>query len=379
MKRFARKIYEYVINPPSDESLVEVGIGHSLPTIWLLGKTGAGKSSIVQKLTGQSRAQIGNGFMPCTRDYSRYDYPDVHPIVSFLDTRGLGEADYDPGEDIAALMKSSHAVLLVVKLRDPERNALLNTLKQLRKSAKHIRSSDIAVVHTGVLELPDADSRKRAIALCQKALEDVWGDELDYCEVDFADTKDGSEPGDVGFDELVSLIGNKLPALELWLQKSAHKDAERESFDKLSSEVLWYSTTAAATDAVPIVGLVSVPAIQGKMLHSLAQKYGIEWSAGDFGEFISTLGTSFAVKYAINFGGRQLGKLIPGYGQIVGSAFAATISFTSTYALGRVACMYLYHKQKKEPLNQEDLRSAFVQAMTEGKSAGQKIFDVGKQ
>jgi uncharacterized protein (DUF697 family) len=167
--------------------------------------------------------------------------------------------------------------------------------------------------------------------------------------------------------------------LELWLQKSAHKDAERESFDKLSSEVLWYSTTAAATDAVPIVGLVSVPAIQGKMLHSLAKKYGIEWSAGDFSEFISTLGTSFAIKYLVNLGGRQLGKLIPGYGQVAGAAFAVTISFASTYALGRVACMYLYHKQKKEPLNEKDLRSAFVQAMTEGKSVGQKIFEVGKQ
>ena len=101
MKNIASKIYEYVINPPSDEELAKAWQqpDRKLPTIWLLGKTGAGKSSIVQKLTGHTSAEIGNGFMPCTRDSRYFDYPQEHPLLRFLDTRGLGEVDYDAGDD----------------------------------------------------------------------------------------------------------------------------------------------------------------------------------------------------------------------------------------------------------------------------------------
>ena len=73
----------------------------ALPVVWLLGKTGAGKSSLVRALTEQTEAEIGNGFQPCTRSARSYDFPPDQPLVRFLDTRGLGEAGYDPAEDLA--------------------------------------------------------------------------------------------------------------------------------------------------------------------------------------------------------------------------------------------------------------------------------------
>ena len=59
MKKFASRIYDYVINPPSDDELKKAWqqCDLQLPVIWMLGKTGAGKSSIVQQLTGHSRAE----------------------------------------------------------------------------------------------------------------------------------------------------------------------------------------------------------------------------------------------------------------------------------------------------------------------------------
>lgn len=56
----------------------------SLPVVWLLGKTGAGKSSLVRALTGQTEAEIGNGFAPCTRSARSYDFPAHEPLVRFL-------------------------------------------------------------------------------------------------------------------------------------------------------------------------------------------------------------------------------------------------------------------------------------------------------
>jgi uncharacterized protein (DUF697 family) len=157
------------------------------------------------------------------------------------------------------------------------------------------------------------------------------------------------------------------------LRESDHENAEQENFNKLKADVLWYATTAAATDTVPFVGLVSVPGIQGKMLHSLAQKYGIVWSKANYSEFIAALGTSFALRYAVSLSARQLGKLIPAYGQVAGTAFSVTVSYASTFAIGRAACSYLYHKKTNTPYEGESLSNVYKQAMSEGKGVGKEM------
>ncbi|MGB5326228.1 MAG: GTPase, partial [Pseudomonadales bacterium] len=150
MRKVFRTIYASIINPPADEELAKAWqvADYQPPTIWLLGKTGAGKSSIIQKITGQSAIKIGNGFMPCTKSARAFDYPETRPVVRFMDTRGLGEVEYDPAEDLAALGQASQALLVVMRLRDAEQSAVLDALGQIRKSAKSIRQENVVVVHT---------------------------------------------------------------------------------------------------------------------------------------------------------------------------------------------------------------------------------------
>jgi uncharacterized protein (DUF697 family) len=374
VKKLASKIYDYVINPPSDEELRKAWqvIDEALPTIWLLGKTGAGKSSIVQKLTGHTRAEIGNGFMPCTNTSESFDYPQQHPILRFLDTKGLGEADYDASEDLDSLGNSSHALLVVVRIRDGEQSAVVEALRDIRQNARHIHKSAILIAHTGALEIPDEHDRKRAIDFNQSRLESAWGSPIDFAVVDLAPQAGTESLNDYGVDALKDLISNKIPELRLWLSRHGHENAEQENFNKLKTDVLWYASTAAASDALPFLGLVSVPAIQGKMLHSLAQRYGIVWNKTNYSEFITALGTSFALRYAVGLGARQLGKLIPAYGQVAGSAFAVSVSYASTYAIGRAACSYLYHKKTNTPYGADALNTVFNEAISEGKRIGKE-------
>jgi uncharacterized protein (DUF697 family) len=138
--------------------------------------------------------------------------------------------------------------------------------------------------------------------------------------------------------------------------------------------VLWYAGTAAASDALPVVGLVTVPAIQGKMLHSLARRYGMAWNRRSFSEFTAALGAGIALRYAISLGGRQLAKLVPAYGQLLGAAFAVAVSYGATWALGRAACKYLYHKQTGTPLDEAGLRELYNEALAAGRAASRDAF-----
>src|SRR5262249_51423417 len=102
------------------------------PVIWLFGKVQSGKTSIVRALTGAERAQIGDGFRPCTRWAVRYAFPNADfPLAVFLDTRGLGEAGYDPQEDLATLQSEAHMLLVVVKAMDMALEQVLNALEQI--------------------------------------------------------------------------------------------------------------------------------------------------------------------------------------------------------------------------------------------------------
>ncbi|MCP1167784.1 GTPase domain-containing protein, partial [Limimaricola sp. ASW11-118] len=136
----------------------------SLPVVWLLGRTGAGKSSLVRALTGLDEIELGSGFAPCTRSAAVFDFPSDRPLMRFLDTRGLGEAGYDAAEDLAQCEARSHAILAMARLDDPAQSDLEAALREVRRRKPRIR---VIVLHTAAAEVPDAQARFRARAATQ--------------------------------------------------------------------------------------------------------------------------------------------------------------------------------------------------------------------
>lgn len=351
------------INPDQNPKIVlpEQQEALPLPTLWLLGKTGAGKSSIIQALTGLTEVEVGNGFSPCTQTAFAWDYPTEHPVLRFLDTRGIGEASYDPEEDLALSSSQSHALVIVARVDEPEQSSVVKALQQIRKK-KHLK--EVLVVHTALMQVKEPD-RERLVAHNQALFEKAWGGSLPLVTVDFdCDTQKYFHR-----DELLALLADMVPLVGLALKDKEHSTAEEKNFETLSTEVLWYASVASASDLLPAVGLVSVPAIQGKMLHSLANQYGVEWSVRTFTELVSVMGTSFGIQYGVKLGARQLGKFIPGYGQTVGAVAAATISFGTTYGLGRAASYYFYRKSRGETVDPEAVQALYKEAFEIGKKA----------
>ena len=351
------------INPGKNPDLIHAQQFQrdNLPTLWLVGKTGAGKSTFIQAITGLSSVEVGNGFSPCTKTAQAYDYPQDKPLVRFLDTRGLGEADYDPEADLEEIGQLGHALVVVMKADEPEQSAVLSALKKIKQKNK-IRH--LLLIHSAVL-LSDEKDRERQITFNEHQVKEVWGNDFSAVAVDF-ETEDGSV---YHYDTLVDALEEMLPVVGIIAEGRDHSTIEEANFDVVKKDVLWYAGSASASDLIPAVGLVSVPAIQATMLHSLANQYGVEWNKRTFNEFIGTLGSSFALQYGMKLGVRELIKFIPVYGQTVGAVTAAAMSFGTTYGLGRVACYYFYHKNKGEDVSTADMQDLYKDAFKKGTAA----------
>lgn len=328
----------------------------ALPTLWLLGKTGAGKSSLIRHITGNERITIGNGFRPCTTTSEAYDYPDNNPWVRFLDTRGLDEANYDPEEDLSYCQAQSHALLICARIDDPEQSTLIEALKRIRKK---IPTKSVLVIHTASEQITNLSERQRAHQYQLQQIEEAWGDSLPYILMDLANFN-----APIGAESLQQQLIELLPAAAHLSEKLRLREEEQLTFNQHKSLIKRYATAAAATDTLPIVGFITVPSIQATLLNKLAKAYELQWSRKDLSAFVGTLGTGFGIQYASHLGLRQLVKLLPVYGQTLGSAGAAAVSFATTYAIGRVACLYLYYQRHQTPLSPEELQKQYRQAFT---------------
>lgn len=329
------------------------------PVIWLLGKTGAGKSSLIRALTGLESVEIGNGFQPCTKASRVLPFPADRPLMRFLDTRGLGEVDYDPAEDLAEAEKAAHLVLVVARLDDPVQGEVEAALRKLCRRRPELR---VMLVITGADLAADAGERARAEAGLLKAFSAAARTDMPHVTLSLAE---GQEPPELA--QVVDFLAGTIPHVALSLGRGRHRPGEPGRWAEHRAEVLWYAGAASTADAVPLVGAVAVPGIQAAMLNALARRYGVSWSRARFQEFAAALGTAIALRYGASYGIRQLAKLVPVVGQTAGAALASTLSFATTFALGRAAARYLDGLARGEEASPEELRGLYLEAFRKGR------------
>lgn len=351
----------------------------SAPVIWLLGKTGSGKSSIIATLTGATHAEVGNGYVSCTQTSCLFDFPNQAPLLRFLDTRGLGEPGYDPAEDLAWSRAQSHLVLVVLKAGDPSQEEVIGVLQSIRQVQP---DWPILVVQTGLHDLyptgqrnhpsiyPFAESnafnassdipRQLLNALnYQRALfGKLNGTPPLFVAVDFTQEQDGFMPNDYGKSALIDAILEVAPEGVKRLVRMKLEQEQLGISDKriqaLNMRILYWAAGAAAIGAAPVVGIVTVPLTQAAMLSQLATVYGVDWSSKDIGTLVTMLGAATVV----NQGGllllRQIAKIGPWVIPI-----AAAQDYALTYGLGRAACVYLQARQNNTEADANQVQAAF--------------------
>ena len=377
----------------SQDVVVDTDIGEqarrSAPVVWLVGKVQAGKSSIVKALTGSNDAQIGRGFKACTTTAHLFDFPANAPVIRFLDTRGLGETGYDPADDIAFCEGQAHLLLVVMKAMDQQQQSVVNVVTAVRQlhgewpvvvaqtnlhegygerpAAEQLRHPQPYPFGTSIRDSPNVAAGctglARALAHQRAMFDGVPGrGPILFVPVDFTLADDGFTPQLYGLDALRTALGEAAPlGLAAWLAGSAAL-ASDELASRAHPHVMGYATAAAAVDTLPVAGLVAVPGVQAKMLHSLARIYGVEWDRRMWIEFSSCLGSGVMLRLMVGLGIREAIKLLPAYGQSVATASAAATSFATTTALGKAACYFLQQRLSGRT-DRDGVAAAYQQAL----------------
>ncbi len=356
-----------------------------IPAIWLFGKTGSGKSSVISYLTGAEGATIGEGYRPETKTSRRFDFPDSQePLLTFLDTRGLGEADYDPSEDIDHFSGATQLMIVTVRVTDHALECILNPLRLIRKSspARPVLLV-LTCLHeaTGTIDLtvgvdpfmaPSGDAAAHEIAteipaslqmLIDKKVLQFAGVHDAVIPVDLTLLEDGFADSDFGGSRLKQAILDQLPQayrqaiLALKEAKSMGKSARKQ---QVRWQVLASSALAGTAGAMPMPW-VDIPVVLGIQAHlavKIAGIYNQELTAARWAVLSSAAGSRIALRLAI----REALKFIP----LVGMAAGAASSFAFTYALGMSWDWYFADSRKGNTPSPEQLKQIFSAELKRG-------------
>lgn len=363
------------------------------PIIWMLGKTGSGKTSIISAVTGDSRAEVGSGFKPCTATSRIYDWPEGAPILRFLDTRGLGEPGYDPSADIAVAEAQAHVLLVCMAVDDPNQQEIVAAVERVRRRS---RAWPMIVASTKLHRLypPGAGHPERypyrgvdgdaaaearepaetrdqeeavprdlrlALRRHRELLAAIPGPPPRFVPLDFTQPDDGYVPVSFGREALhAAFLEAGVDALRN-LEEQAHDGRQGNGARRTESVILGYATAAAGAGAVPIpvAGVGGLVAANGLMVQKLAERHGVALTRQHTKEFVGSLGGIALLGASARYGLRELLKLVPGIGTVAGATLSSVAAFGLTYGVGQAACAYLRSVTRGQAIDPQEIRRAF--------------------
>ncbi len=350
-----------------------------IPRLWLFGKTGSGKTSIVRYLTGAADAVIGGGFRPQTQLARLFNFPDDElPIIRFLDTRGLGEANYDPAADLAQFDQNAHLMIVTVRATDQAVEDVIRPLRALRKADPQ-RPVLLAVtcLHDAypgeqhpepdpfgddLRPLPDSlpGELRRAIEAQYRRFEGLYDRAT---PIDLTPDGEGFHQPEFGGARLKQAILDLLPAAyrQTLVQMDQLREIVGEMYERRTAPIiLSHCALAASAAAVPLpwVDLPVVLAIQSHMVHRLAKLNHQKLDAAT----LTHVGVAVGGRIAFRMGLRELLKFIPW----VGMAINAAAAFAITYATGAAWNWYFVQIRQGHLPTDDELREVYRKQLETG-------------
>jgi uncharacterized protein (DUF697 family) len=383
----ARQWIETAVMGPAFAELREFIEESRPPVLFLAGRSGHGKSSVINALAGKKIAETGH-VKPTTPQALAHliSFPERFATWQVVDSRGIFETSPPggaPAPDATralsdAMLKHRPDVVLHV-IATPEVRALANDLRVMSEIMDGLRGQ------TGgetplvvVLSKPDIIGNPREWPperYSRKAAQ--IKEALDYFVSDALQIRTGFRPLDLNtpyrgyefeansrnvfcvvpvfaleeeeawnVETLVGAIGERLP-------KSARLDfyqaqQRKEFLRRLSDSVIKRFAaiaTAIGTSPIPVADIAVLTPLQLMMIAVVAGLSCRQLSVSSATQYLTAAGINVGGAVGMRTVAQQLIKLIPGAGPMVSGGIAGA----GTYALGKSAQGYFFSGELKRP------------------------------
>ncbi len=383
-----REMFKRAVLGPALEEVRHMITDSRPPRIYLIGRSGEGKSSLINALVGRHEAMVSDVKRGQTTSERYYvSFPKSYSSWDIYDSRGIfdpdvivGQAEEESLEFLKRdLIEKKPDIILHVIAARSIRN-LSCDIKALKEVSSHLMSHGQVMPKTLVVisqpDLlgdravwpPDACVTKAGLIL----------EAMDYlCAVlkvksvaplNLNSRLDGYRVNDEAYagiipaclfmdlaknrddrwnvDTLSDFIGEELP--EAAKLDFAQAQKRKELLMKMSASVIKrFASIATGIGGVPVPvpDIVILTPLQLLMVSIIAGLSCRPLSSDTAKEYLAAAGVNVGAAFALREGARQLVKLIP----IKGAVISAGIAGASTYGIGKAAEAYFFLDKRVDP------------------------------
>ena len=384
-----QKIRDTILGDEELKNLMDGVDSHRPPRIFLIGRTGVGKSSLINALCGAYVAPVSDT-RSCTETAQTYQCKDgERTLMEILDTRGIAESDNLNAEISAEDMLINQvkefspdvAIFMLNCTHRDDVDSDVNFLKKLSESyaqAYNMRLPIVAVVNKcdemapSRLKNPNEYTESKTKKIAEQVqhykeiivknnlkIDDIiavsslidWmtadGTEIDADSIESLPVSD-IEKLQIAFDgryhieELLNILEKAILdfsarmglRMALKLQEVVRRIANQlnKSFSAMSATV--------ALSPIPISDIYILLLLQGILVCLIASLSGRDISLDTAKEFVLSMGGIAGAGYGFRLLAQQASKILNVFWAGSGSAVSASIAALGTSAIGKAAIAY---------------------------------------
>src|SRR5690625_706025 len=348
-------------------------IGARPARIAIVGRRGAGKSSLINAIFGEQKAEIGD-YKSQTGSGKWYLFENELGGIEILDTRGLGEshlpeeqaATANPIEEVKQSVKQKCPDVLLFLCKGKEVGASidedLQQLLQLKQDiyAMHAYNVPIVGIVTQVNELAPASNSEppfthpkkqeniqATVRILEGKLTEVVTTPVTvipisaYVEYDLGEIiYDRRWNIDLLLDYLITELPKEAQVILAKLSKV--KSVQKKLSRNIAKSVMAVTGLVGATP-VPIADMPIITGLQVSMIGTIAMISGEKLNRRTIIQFVGAMGVNVGMGIALRGVSRQLVKIFPGAGNFISGSIASA----GTYALSEAAIIYFIDKKSQ--------------------------------
>lgn len=353
-------------------------VGARPARIAIVGRRGAGKSSLINAIFGEKKAEVGD-YTSQTGSGKWYLFENELGGIDILDTRGLGESQRpeeateteSPMEEVKRSITTKCPDVILFLCKGKEVGGRIDEdveqLLQLKNDIydKHMYKVPIVGIVTQVDELAPAsnseppfdDPKKQENIAATKAMLEGKLKELITTPVNVIPVSAyvEYENGEITYDRrwnidlLLDYLIMELPreAQVLIAKLSKVKTVQKKLARQIRKSVMTVTGLVGATP-VPIADMPIITGLQLSMIGTIAMISGKKLNRKTVMQFLGAMGVNVGVGMALRGISRQLVKIFPGAGSVI----SGTIASAGTYALSEAAIAFFIDRKSETEAKQ---------------------------